>query len=34
MKAIGKHAEMSQVVAGEVKGREMFGHESPVLDRI
>lgn len=26
MKAIGKHAEMSQVVAGEVKGREMFGH--------
>lgn len=26
MKLIGKHAEMSQVVAGEVKGREMFGH--------
>ena len=26
MKAIGKNADMSQVVAGEVKGREMFGH--------
>ena len=26
MRAFGKNAEMSQVVAGEVKGREMFGH--------
>ena len=26
MKVIGKNANMSQVVAGEVKGREMFGH--------
>ncbi len=26
MKLIGRHAEMSQVVAGEVKKREMFGH--------
>ena len=26
MRAFGKNAEMSQVIAGEVKGREMFGH--------
>lgn len=26
MKKIGNQAEMSQVMAGEVKGREMFGH--------
>ena len=26
MKLVGKNAVMSQVVEGEVKGREMFGH--------
>lgn len=26
MRAFGKNAEMSQVITGEVKGREMFGH--------